>query len=74
MAISRNIPYKKCNQEDYDEFHPVLPGYVSLLDSLKKEPKRGLYCIDWKEANINLQGNERNANHERLEILVLPCN
>lgn len=54
VAINRKIPYRKCDEEDYDEFHPIEPGYVSLLDSLKKDPKRGMYCVDWKEANLNL--------------------
>ena len=69
------LPYHRCTDEDYSKFLPIEKQYKELLFRLKTDPKRGLFCIDDSAfSSINLQGNWRNENHERLEILVLPCN
>lgn len=43
------------------------------IEKIKNDPKRGMYCIDWNE-DIKVYGNEKDDLHQRLEIMMLPCN
>ena len=71
---AREIPTHRCTEEDYAQFYPVEEGSIDLLEKLKNDPKRGLYCIDFKANDIVLQGNERNKLFQYLDINFLPCN
>ena len=51
---------------------PDIASFDVIAD-IKSDPKRGMYCLDQDE-EIDLYGNERNNNHARLEIILLPCN
>ena len=74
VATQRAVPFHKCTEADLGEFLPVEPTSVALLDAVTTDPDRGLFCIDWEKADINLHGNENKKNYEILEIMVLPCN
>lgn len=54
---AREIPAYRCSDTDYAQFHPIDESAEGLLNKLKLDPKRGLYCIDWNGAGIELQGN-----------------
>ena len=73
-SFTREIPFDKCTDADYAEFLPVSDGSAYLLNELKTNPKRGLWCINMEEADISIFGNELDRNHTRFEIVVLPCN
>ena len=72
--VVRAIPFGKCTESDLAEFLPVEPSSAPLLEKLTTDPERGLYCIDWEKADLNLHGNENKKNYQILEIMVLPCN
>ena len=57
-----------------DSFDPVESTSADLLTSVTTDPDRGLFCIDWDKADVNLHGNENKSNYEIIEIMVLPCN
>ena len=67
------LPYHKCTEEDWNGFPPPDKTSADVVKMLRTDPKRGLYCIDI-EKNINIYGNERNMNYQRLEIIFTPCN
>lgn len=48
-------------------------GSFDAIAEIKKNPKRGMYCLDLDE-EISLFGNERNDNYASLEIVLVPCN
>lgn len=66
------VPFHQCTDEDYAKFMPPNKAATAGLDKRKKDPKRGLWCIDWE--GIEFFGTERTFSNSRLEILFLPCN
>ena len=74
VATQRAIHFHRCTNADLDSFDPVESTSADLLTSVTTDPDRGLFCIEWDKADVNLHGNENKSNYEILEILVLPCN
>ena len=74
VPTQRAIPFHRCTNDDLAEFDPVEQTSNDLLKALTTDPDRGLFCIEWDKADINLHGNENKKNYEIIEIMVLPCN
>ena len=65
----------KCTQKYWDNFAPAARGMEDQLVKIRENPKRGMYCFDQDEMQgLEIYGDEKNENHGKLEILVLPCN
>ena len=67
----------RCTEDELSEFYPVTKESEYLLQQLKTNPERGLYCFDQangEEDDLVFYGNERGMDSARLEINVLPCN
>lgn len=45
-----------------------------LLDSIKNGPDRGLNCIDYTDEMIQIYGDEMDADYQRIEFMLTPCN
>ena len=73
VEYEKMIPYHKCTEEDWAQFPPASIGSYDAIEQIKKNPDRGMYCIDWTE-DIEIYGNENNSNYQRIEIVFLPCN
>ena len=71
-VFSQEIKTHRCTEADYAKFLPVSASSAFLLNELKTNERRGLWCLD--QAEIKLFGNEQDLNESRLEISVLPCN
>lgn len=69
----RILPYHKCTLEDWKALPMPDKGSFDALAEIKDNPKRGMYCLDLDQ-EVNLYGNERNANYASLEIILAPCN
>ena len=39
-----------CTDDDYAEFYPITSGEEKELSKIRSEPNRGLFCLDWDEA------------------------
>ena len=70
--FSREVKTHRCTEADYAKFLPVSQSSAFLLNELKTDENRGLWCLD--QTGIKLFGNEQDRNESRLEISVLPCN
>ena len=56
-------------------FAPPSRGHEDSFAMVKDDPKRGFFCLDSDSFyDIELYGNENNANYQRLEISLVPCN
>ena len=53
------IPYHKCTDDDWAQFHPPSDSSREDWETVRDDPKRGFFCLDWSK-NIELYGNERN--------------
>lgn len=67
------LPYRKCTDKDYAEFNPVAKKSAPALKSIREDPKRGLYCIDWTD-DLYIMGEKKNPQYQRIELLFVPCN
>ena len=47
-----------------------------MLEAIKENPKRGLYCLDWQRDGDILEswGAENWDEYQRVEFVVFPCN
>ena len=73
----REIKTHKCTEADYSEFYQVTKESEYLLEQLKTDPERGLYCFDQsddEDYDLIFKGNERGMDSARLEVIVMPCN
>lgn len=65
----------KCTENDWSQFAEPARGQKDQLDAIKDDPERGMYCFDVDQMKgLKIYGDEKNQNHSRLEILILPCN
>ena len=72
---SKELGLHRCNEKDYAQFFPIEPTQEKLLESIKADPKRGLFCMDdEEEAKYELFGNDQLENYQRVELVVMPCN
>lgn len=73
--FQRVLNYHKCTDEDYAEFYPVKKQSESILEAIKEDPERGMFCFDWKDDDpIEVMGYEFDTDFSRLEVLFVPCN
>ena len=54
------IPYHKCEEKDWAEFPPASKASSYAIEDIKKDPKRGMFCLDWSAQELLLYGNEKN--------------
>ena len=46
-----------------------------MLKSIRENPERGFYCIDWADDNpYQIVGSEFDDNYTHLDIVLVPCN
>ena len=75
VSYSTILPHHICNEEDYAEFFPISPKSAILMKEIQDDPNRDFYCIDWNaDESIEVYGNENEANYQRLEVILMPCN
>ena len=80
VEYEKILPFHKCTETDWAQFAPPQKGSRDGWETIKDDPKRGMYCLDWKEEPVNginglsVFGNEKNGNYQRIEIVLLPCN
>ena len=56
----RELKMHKCTDEDYDQFYPVEKNQFKLLETIKRDPKRGLMCLDKDDSvQLKLYGREK---------------
>ena len=73
--INKLLPYHECKESDWEEFAPTTKSASSLFTSIKNDPKRGFYCLDWDDENpLEIYGTENDLNFQRIEVLLVPCN
>ena len=71
----RELKTHKCTDKDYDQFYQVDKNQFKLLEEIKRDPKRGLMCLDEDDSvQLKLYGREKYDDYQRLELLMLPCN
>ena len=69
------MPYHKCTDQEYEEFYPVKKKSAGLLKSIKQDPDRGMFCIDWNDDDpIELTGDFEEEDYTRFDIILTPCN
>ena len=45
------------------------------MSEIKADPERGFLCLDWKDNDpFELIGSFIDADHMRLEVILVPCN
>ena len=67
------IPYHICTDSDWALFPEASFSSVDTIEQIRQNPKRGMYCIDWDQADIQIYGNENNMNYQNLDIVLVPC-
>lgn len=75
----RVLPYHECTDADWATFPPASKASKDSFETIKSDPKRGMFCIDWgenanEEDDIVLYGNENNDEYQRIEFMLNPCN
>ena len=67
------VPFHKCTESDWALFPPASSDSIDIWSSVKDDPDRNMYCIDW-DGDRSIFGNERNVNFRALDIEFVPCN
>ena len=47
---------------------------LSFIRSVREDPDRGMFCIDWEKEQIEIGGYDQEENYSRLEVVLVPCN
>ena len=70
------LPYHKCTSDDFDQFAPPSADSTALIQSIKTNEKRGLFCLDFDKIGglLQIQSIEDDDNYQRIELLLVPCN
>ena len=75
VAFERDIPFHKCTATDYAQFYKIESSSEQKLASIKSDPNRDFYCLDWDiEDPYEIYGNVADDSYQRVEMLLLPCN
>ena len=75
IEFQKILPYHVCTDEDYDEFYPTKKQSLLLLQSIREDPDRGMFCIDWDDDDpIELINHEQDYDYARIDVIVTPCN
>ena len=74
-AHEKILSVHECTDADWSEFPQPARGMEDQVAAIKNDPDRGIYCLDKGELDgIEIYGDEKNSNHARLELFLLPCN
>ena len=64
------IPYNRyltphlCTDKDYADFYPIEETSAGVLQTIRDDPERGFFCLDWEESNpFEVYGGENQDNH-----------
>ena len=74
LVFRKEIRVHRCTDDDYDKFFETADASKHLYDSLRADPARGMYCINWDEDHVEMRGNLNTYEHSVVEVFVLPCN
>ena len=67
------VPIRKCTEQDYLLFNPIVPTENKKLQDLKDA--NALFCINWENLNpFSVLGNDNDPNYGRLDFKLGPCN
>ena len=75
--FERLLPYHKCKSSDWENFTEPSKAYSDSFQVIKDDPKGVMYCIDWEGDDvepIEIYGNEKNDEYQRVELVLVPCN
>ena len=72
----RILPYHNCSDADYAQFYPVKTASAGLLEAIKADPARGMFCLDWnsEDGPIEITGGHTDDDYTRFEVTLHPCN
>lgn len=73
VSYENFIPYHKCTDADWEDFYPPSTSGVDGWNTIRSDPKRGFYCLDWS-GDYDLYGNEITNNYQKIEFVLAPCN
>ena len=73
VPSERVLSVHKCSDADYDLFPEPSKSSEATFKTIRDDPERGFYCLD-PDINLPLQGTEKDANYQNLEIIMVPCN
>ena len=53
----------QCEQSDWDKFPPPADSSKDTIEKIKKDPNRGMLCLDWDQAELEIFGHEKDLQH-----------
>ena len=75
VVSEKILSYHKCNETDWKEFAPAAKGSKGLFETMRDDPKRGFFCIDWPEDEPALiYGDTQSNDYQYVDINLVPCN
>ena len=64
IAYNRYLTPHLCTDKDYAEFNPIEEASAGVLQTIRDDPERGFFCLDWEESNpFEVYGGENQDNH-----------
>ena len=67
------LPYHNCTDDDYAKFYPVNEDSQLKYNQIRTGEKRGFYCIDWEQEELEL-GVSKGGFTNYVDIMLVPCN
>ena len=49
IEINKPLPFHRCTEEDLDDFNPVIGYQASILEQVKSDPEKSMFCLEWDE-------------------------
>lgn len=70
------VPYHKCTDEELAAFPPTRPDSMPILEAIRSDPKRNLYCLDQDKFRdlFEIWGTIYGKDYQHIEIVLVPCN
>ena len=62
-----------CTDEDLAEFYAPEKRIEKRLEEFSVLPDRQLYCVDFSDHGLDLQGTVESGIYSMLEISIVPC-
>ena len=60
------LPFHKCTDADYAEFYPIAKNSQQAIKDIRKDPKKGLFCLDEWTDDLSIGGDEDTPEWSRL--------